>query len=101
MTSVIIVSIVSAICLLAAGIFIGILLFPYILHQRASRTDGLIDGKPFDKSNRANTINVIAHYGTHPEDFGIMQYPGGKKPFPYLTEDLLSDTLDTRPNSLT
>ena len=86
--------IVAPIFLILAGVWIGILMFPYILHQRASRTDS----PRFDKSNRANTFAWIAHYGTHPEDFELMEYPNGKKPFDYLSEDLLSDTLNSRPD---
>ncbi len=86
-----------ALLILVIGIFLGLILFPYVLHWRASRSDGIIDGENFDRSNRANTFNVIAHYGTHPEDFYQMQYPDGKQPFYYMNQDLITDTLDVRP----
>lgn len=96
-TIAIVAALVLGVLLLVGGFFLGILAFPYVLHARASRSDALVDGKPFDKSNRSNTVNMIAHYGTRWEDFAVMQYEDGKRPFYYLTQDL-TETLDNRPN---
>ncbi len=83
---------------LLTGVLLGLLLFPLFLHQRASRSDGVKDGVNFDKSNRSNTYSVLAHYGTHPEDFFLMEYPDKKRPFKYLNKDLITDILKSRPN---
>lgn len=77
---------------LILAFIIGVLFFPFIIFLRARRSDS------WDDSNITNIYRVIAHLATHPEDFGKMQYPDGKKPFWYINKDELSDVVDSRPN---
>ena len=72
------------------GIIIGILLVPLIIYLRARNTG-------WDDSNIFNVFRVLCHLALHPDDFTKMQYPDGKKPFWYLTEDEFSDIVKTRP----
>ena len=81
----------SYVLLFILGLIIGILLVPLIIYLRG-RNSG------WDDSNIFNTFRVLCHLALHPADFILMQYPDGKKPFWYLTEDELSEVVDTRPN---
>ena len=72
------------------GIIIGILLVPIMIYLRAKNTG-------WDDSNIFNVFRVLCHLALHPDDFTKMQYPDGKKPFWYLTEDEFSDIVKTRP----
>lgn len=72
------------------GLIIGILLVPLIIYLRARNTG-------WDDSNIFNVFRVLCHLALHPDDFTKMQYPDGKKPFWYLTEDEFSDIVKTRP----
>ena len=91
----------SYIIILLAGFLLGILMFPLLLFLRARRSDG------WDDSNMMNIYRVIAHLATHPEDFGQMYYKKfihqrqeyglGKRPFWYISEDELSDVVNSRP----
>lgn len=75
-----------------AGFLAGVLaLLGYIL-WRMMRSDG------WDKSNATNAIRLLIHVVMHPEDFGKMQYPDGKRPFWYVDKDELSEVVDARPN---
>lgn len=80
----------SYILLFILGVIIGILLVPFIIYLRG-RNSG------WDDSNIFNTFRVLCHLALHPADFIEMQYPDGKKPFWYLTDDELSEVVDTRP----
>ena len=73
------------------GLIVGIILVPSIIFLRARRVGG------WDNSNMTNILRVFAHLATHPDDFIIMQYPNGKKPFWYLDKDEFSDVVKTRP----
>lgn len=81
----------SYILLFILGVVIGILLVPFIIYLRG-RNSG------WDDSNIFNTFRVLCHLALHPADFILMQYPDGKKPFWYLTEDELSEVVNSRPN---
>lgn len=72
------------------GLIIGILLVPIMIYLRAKNTG-------WDDSNIFNVFRVLCHLALHPDDFTKMQYPDGKKPFWYLTEDEFSDIVKTRP----
>ncbi len=95
---IVMLTLLVAVILVTIGLWIGLTNFTYVLHWRASRSDGIIDGVNFDLSNRANVQSLIAHFGTHPEDFILMQYADGKKPFAYMNKDLVTDINDSRPN---
>lgn len=82
---------ISIILALVLGIFIGALLVPIVIYLRG-RNSG------WDDSNIFNVFRVLAHLALHPSDFILMQYDDGKKPFWYLTEDELSEVVNTRPN---
>jgi hypothetical protein len=76
----------------AIAIFIlGMLSLPLAIFLRARRDSS------WDDSNMSNIFRVVAHLATHPSDFGLMQYPDGKKPFWYINKDELSDVVDSRP----
>ncbi len=81
----------------ASGVWIGLNLFPYVMHWKASRSDALYKGKPFDKSNFANTQITIAWFGTHAVDLCQLSYDNGFRPFEYLTKDLITDIMKLRP----
>ena len=81
----------SYLLLFILGVIIGILLVPMIIYLRG-RNSG------WDDSNIFNTLRVLCHLALHPADFILMQYPDGKKPFWYLTDDELSEVVDARPN---
>lgn len=83
---------VTIVLALLLGIIIGALLVPFVIYLRG-RNSG------WDDSNIFNTFRVLAHLALHPADFVLMQYPDGKKPFWYLTEDELSEVVDSRPNN--
>ena len=77
---------------LLSTFILGMFSLPLIIFLRARRCD------EWDDSNMTNIFRVVAHLATHPDDFGKMQYPDGKKPFWYIDKDELSDVVDTRPN---
>lgn len=69
----------------------GILvLLAYIL-MRMMRNPG------WDDSNITNALRLLSHVALHPEDFGKMTYPDGKRPFWYVSKDELSEVVDSRP----
>ncbi len=72
------------------GMIIGALSVPFVIYFRARRTG-------WDDSNIFNVFRVLCHLALHPQDFALMQYPNGKKPFWYLTKDELSEVVDSRP----
>ena len=75
------------------GIIIGVLLVPVIIYLRATKSEG------WDDSNIFNIFRVLCHLALHPSDFTKMQYEDGKKPFWYISEDELSEVVDSRPNN--
>lgn len=72
------------------GVIVGALLIPFIIYFRGRKSG-------WDDSNIFNVFRVICHLALHPADFIKMQYENGKKPFWYLTQDELSEVVDTRP----
>lgn len=72
------------------GIVLGVLLLPFIIYFRATKTG-------WDDSNIFNVFRVLCHLALHPKDFTLMQYPDGSKPFWYLTKDEFSEVVKTRP----
>lgn len=82
------------ICLIACilSYFIGVFTMPILLFLRARRDDA------WDDSNMTNIYRLIAHIATHPSDFGKLQYPDGKRPFWYISEDEITEVVKSRPN---
>lgn len=84
--------ILSAIILMwIGGFFLGVsALLGYQL-WRMMRNDG------WDDSNITNALRLLSHVVLHPEDFGKLQYPSGKRPFWYVDKDEISQVVDSRP----
>jgi hypothetical protein len=86
---------VNALAFILIGVFgfvTGFLvLLGYIL-WRMMRNEG------WDDSNITNALRLLSHVTLHAQDFGLLQYPDGKKPFWYVNQDELSQVVDSRPN---
>lgn len=76
----------------ALAIYIlGVLSAPLLIFLRARRED------EWDNSNMTNIYRVVAHLASSPKDFGLMQYPDGKKPFWYINKDEFSEVVNSKP----
>jgi len=86
---------ISALTFLVFGVamfLLGVILTPLVIFLRARKDD------EWDSSNMTNIYRLVAHIGTHPSDFGKLQYEDGKKPFWYISKDEITDVVDSRPN---
>lgn len=52
----------------------------------------------WDDSNIFNALRLLVHVLLHSEDFALLQYPDGKRPFAYVTKDEITEVVDGRPN---
>jgi len=67
-----------------------VVLLGYILYR-------MMSNEGWDDSNITNALRLLSHVTLHAEDFALMQYPDGKRPFKYVTQDELSEVVDSRP----
>lgn len=71
------------------GFLLGVIMLPALIWLRAKRNE------EWDDSNIFNIYRVIAHLMTRPGDFGKMYYMDGKRPFWYISEDEISEVVNT------
>ena len=86
----------------------AVVLLGYILWR-------MMGNEAWDDSNITNALRLLSHVSLHPEDFARMYYlsdeqrriletsstyqdPALKRPFWYVTQDELSEVVDTRPD---
>jgi len=50
----------------------------------------------WDDSNMTNMLRLFAHIVAHPSEFAHMYFPDGRKCFPYIGSDELSEVTNTR-----
>lgn len=85
-------SVVLGVLILLSGVVTGAMLLLLYVLLRMMRNGG------WDDSNLTNALRLLSHVCLHPEDFGMMYYPSGKRPFWYVSKDELSEVVKSRPD---